>query len=64
MTDGVPNLSKAVTHYASHCLRANFQFSEIDTIMQSMKIEPSIVYMVPDHNQKLLQMRFYEGQVD
>ena len=29
-----------------------------------MKTDPSIVYMVPDHKQKVLQMGYWEGQVD
>ena len=33
-------------------------------MMQSMNTETSIVYMVPDHKQKVLQMRFCKGQVD
>ena len=32
--------------------------------MKSMKTEPFIVYMVLDHKQKVLQMRFCKGQVD
>ena len=29
-----------------------------------MKTDPSIIYMVPEHNQKVLQMRYHEGQFD
>ena len=29
MMAAMPKLSNAVTHYASHCLRANVQFSDI-----------------------------------
>ena len=47
MTAVVPKLSNYVTHYASHSLRENFQFAAIYEIMQSMKTEPSVVYMVP-----------------
>ena len=59
----VPKLSDVFTHYASHCLRANVQFSAIEKNMHSMKIDPSIIYMVPYHKNKL-QMRYREGQVD
>ena len=62
--DVVPKLSKVVPHYASHCLCANVQFSKIATIMQSMKKEPFIIYVIPDHNQKLLQMMFLERKGD
>ena len=64
MTDVVPNLSYAISHYSSHRLHANVQFSAIEKIMKSMKTYPSIIYMVPDHKQKVLQMRYQEGQVD
>ena len=60
----VPKLSYAVLHYASHLLSANVQFSAIEKIMQSIKTNPSIIYMVPDHKQNVLQMRYQEGQVD
>ena len=60
----VPKLSNAATYYESHCLHSNFQFSEIDTIMQSMRTESSIVYMVTYHKQKVLHMRFHKGRVD
>ena len=64
MMDSVPNLSDAVTHYASHCLRSNVKFSDIEKIMQSMKIDPSIVYMFQDHKQRVLQIRYQEVQVE
>ena len=60
----VPKLSYAVSHYASHSLRAIVQYFAIEKIMQSMKTDPSIIYMVPDHKQKVLQMLYQEGPVD
>ena len=62
--DAVPKLSYVVSHYGSHCLHANVQFSAIEKIMQSSKTDPSIIYMVPHHQQKVLQMRYQEVQVD
>ena len=47
MVAAVPKLSYAVSHYASHHLFSNVQFPDIEKIMQSMKIDPSIIYMVP-----------------
>ena len=47
-----PKLSYAVSHYASHRLRVNVQFSATEKNMQSMKTDPSITYMVPDQKQK------------
>ena len=48
MISAVPKLSYAVSHYASHRLRSDVQFSAIEKIMQSMKTDPSIIYMVTD----------------
>ena len=60
----VTKISNTITHYASHRICSNVQFSDIDKIMQSMKTYPSIVYMVPDHKQKVFQMRYHNGKVD
>ena len=59
-----PKLSKYITHYVSHCLPTKVKFVEIYSIIMAMNTEPSIVYMVPYHNQKVLHMRFCEVQVD
>ena len=48
MMAAAPKLSYAVSHYASHRLRSDVQFSAIEKIMQSMKTDPSIIYMVTD----------------
>ena len=45
----VQKLSYAVSQYDSHRICANVQFSAIEKIMQSMKTDTSIIYMVPDH---------------
>ena len=62
--DSVTNLSNTVTRYASHHLRTNVKFYAIEDIIQSMKTDPSIAYMVPYQNQKVLQMRYCDGQDD
>ena len=49
--DAVPKVSYTISHYDSHCLCVNVQFSAIEKIMQSMKTDPSIIHMVPDHKQ-------------
>ena len=54
----VPKISYVISHYSSHRLRANVQFSAIEKYMQSMKIDPPIIYMVPDHKQNVLQMKY------
>ena len=57
MMAAMPKISYAVSHYDSHHLRSNVQFSAIETIMQSIKTEPSIIYLVPDHKKN--QMRYW-----
>ena len=51
MMAAVSKLSCEVSHYGSHCLRANVRFSDIEKKTQSMKTDPSIIYMVPDQKQ-------------
>ena len=55
--DAVAKLSYSVSHHALHLLRINVHFSTIEKNIQSMKIDPSIIYMVQDHKQKVLKMR-------
>ena len=64
MMAAVPNLLDTITNYASHRLRSNVQFSAIEKNLQSMKIDPSIIYMVPDHKKNVFQMRYWDGKVD
>ena len=64
MMAAVPKLSYSVSHYASHLLYVNLYFSAIENFMQSIKTDPSIIYMVPDYNQKVLQKIYWEGKVD
>ena len=52
MMAALTKLSYAVSHYASHHLRANMKFSGIEIIIQSMKTDSSIIYMVTDHQEK------------
>ena len=48
----VSKLSYAVTRYASHRLHANVQFYAIEKIIQLMKTDQSVIYMILDHRQK------------
>ena len=64
MMAAVPKLSDTVSRYASHRLCANVQFSAIENNMQSMKTDPSIIYIVLDHKKNVFQMRYREGCVD
>ena len=59
----VPKLSNSVAYYASHRLCSNVQFYAIETIMQSIKTDPSMVYMAPDHKQKVFHMSYCGIQV-
>ena len=40
------------------------KFPAVEKIMQSTKTDPSIIYMFSDHKQKVLQMTYWEVQVD
>ena len=53
MMAAVTNILYAVSYYASYFLHANVQVSAIENIMQSMKTDPPIIYMVPDHKQNV-----------
>ena len=53
----VPNMSDMVSHYDSHFPLANVQFLAIEKIMQSIKVDPFIIYMVPDHKQNVFQIK-------
>ena len=59
----VQKLSYAVSQYDSHRICANVQFSSVEKFVQSTKTYPSIVYMVPDHNQEVFHMRYHEGHI-
>ena len=59
----VPKISDAVTHYSSHRLHANVHFSAIETIIQSIKTYQSIIYIITEHKQNILQMRYCKIQV-
>ena len=63
MMEEVPKLSTYITHYDSHCLRANVQFPTIEKNMQSMKTDPYVVYMCTYQNKEVIHMRYSEGQV-
>ena len=63
MMAAVPKLSNSVAYYASHRLCSNVQFYAIGTIMQSIKTDPSMVYMAPDHKQKVFHMGYCGIQV-
>ena len=60
----MPKISDAVTHYSSHRIRANVQLSAKETIVQSIKTDQFIIYIIPDHKQNILQMRYRYIQVD
>ena len=59
-----PKYTYVITHYMAHQLRAKVQFAAIDKIKNHLKINPSKVLMVIDHKQKVLQMKYREGQVE
>ena len=64
MFDALPKLTYAVACYMAHRLRAHVQFHAIRNIKQNLRNNPSKVLIVMDHKQKILQIKFREGQVE
>lgn len=64
MYRAIPILTYAIKHYMAHRLRAKVQFVAIDNEKESLKNDPTILYICIDHKQKILQIRFREGQVE
>ena len=64
MFDALPKLTYAVAYYMAHRLRARVQFHAIRNIKQKLRNDPSKVLIVMDHKQKILQMKYREGQVE
>ena len=58
-------LSDMLRHYMSHRLRAKVQFSAINKLKQWMKDDKTTrILVVMDHKQKILSMKYREGQVE
>eukprot|EP00559_Dactyliosolen_fragilissimus_P007958 CAMPEP_0184871406 /NCGR_PEP_ID=MMETSP0580-20130426/40701_1 /TAXON_ID=1118495 /ORGANISM="Dactyliosolen fragilissimus" /LENGTH=1005 /DNA_ID=CAMNT_0027374063 /DNA_START=1121 /DNA_END=4139 /DNA_ORIENTATION=- len=64
MFRAISKLTHAVTYYMAHRLRAKVQFEEINQVKSSLKEDPSTALIVMDHKQKILQMKYREGQVE
>lgn len=64
MYRALPLLKYAVKHYMAHRLRAKVQFVAIEKAKKALQRNPSILYITIDHKQKILQIRFREGQVE
>lgn len=64
MYRALPIFTYSIKHYMAHRLRAKVQFNAIEKIKKSLYYDPTRLYIGIDHKQKILQMRFREGQVD
>jgi hypothetical protein len=64
MVDALPKFTYSLVFYMSHRLRAKVQFEAIRTIKNNMRVSPSKGLLVIDHKQKVLQMKYREGQVE
>lgn len=72
MINTLPTLTHSITCYMSHRLRAKVQFHAISKIKISLKDNnsnfiiktPTKVLVVIDHKQKVLQMKYREGQLE
>ena len=62
--DALPKFTYSVTYYMAHCLQACVQFNTISNIKQSLKDNTSKALIVMYHNQKVLQMKYQEGQAE
>ena len=63
MISSLSFLQDVVKWYMGHRLRATVQISGISKIKTSLKVNPNRVLVVMDHKQKVLPMKFREGQV-
>eukprot|EP00957_Ditylum_brightwellii_P156099 11881962-Ditylum_brightwellii.AAC.1 len=57
-----PVLNKTVLNYMGHQVRAFAQFHEIKKLYQELTNEEVLVII--DHKQKILSMKYQEGQVE
>ena len=65
MHGDIVKLSDMLRHYMSHRLRAKVQFSAINKVKQWIKEDnKSRILVVMDHKQKVLSMKYREGQVE
>jgi hypothetical protein len=65
MIAAVPRFTCMVKHYSAHRLRAKVQFYEIHKLKEEwLKADSSRFLIVMDHKQKVLGMKYREGQVE
>lgn len=64
MMDTLPRLTNGVITYMEHRLRAKVQFSEIRKVTDDLKGQDMRVLVVIDHKQKILLMKYRDGQVE
>ena len=64
MVDAIPILSYGQKHYMAHILRASVQFDGIDKIKLTLKLGSRTILIILDHKQKVLPMKYREGQVE
>ena len=64
MQKAVVKLQKCLLQYMGHRLRAKVQFSAIKELKNSLKTNMDTIMVVMDHKQKILQMKYREGQVE
>ena len=64
MIRAIPKLHFTITSYMSHRLRAHVQFNAIHKLKMELKTDETKALIVIDHKQKILQMKYREGQVE
>ena len=60
----LPYIQEVVIWFMSHQLRVKVQFNAITKIKEELKTNPNHVLVVLDHKQKVLLMKYREGQVE
>lgn len=64
MLSATATMQKTLVDYMAHCVRAKVQFAAIQETKAELKRDRSMALIVLDHKQKILPIKFREGQVE
>ena len=64
MVEALAIMQDVVIWYMAHQLRAKVQFNAIGKVKENLKIDQKQILVVMDHKQKILPMKYWEGQVE
>lgn len=57
-------MQKTLLQYMAHGVRAKVQFAAIKETKEKMKVDPNTILIVIDHKQKILPLKYREGQAE